>query len=180
MRYVTHFSLNANANLSNSTQFSQCLADALRQFVAPKCKPCGMPHATQHRNPVVVGVRPLDYGVSPFWGPSKSLGTLRCRDYLVRLRLQGIGGLERTTPYCPSAVQPSVRLSGQFSRLAINAIRRTIVRHAKRGRTEHQNLHKALTGQPRLPSRQIVKSGGRGSVCVFITQMSNYLTKDLV
>jgi len=75
-----------------------------------------------------------DHGVSPFWGPGKSLRTLRCRDYLVRLRLQGIGGLGWTA-------------SGQFSRLAINAIRRTIVRHAKRGRCP-QSMAQPFLGSP--------------------------------
>jgi len=122
-----------------------------------------------------------DHGVSPFWGPGKSLRTLRCRDYLVRLRLQGTGGL------------------GQFSRLAINAIRRTIVRHAKRGRWPQSTIHHPRPSPFWAASIAICGSGGdlgnpggsgvlvfwpsggpTAHVCVFITQMSNYLTKDFV
>lgn len=97
-----------------------------------------MPHAT-------VGVcRSKKTGIlcgilcgKPFLGPgySKSLRTLRCRDYLVRLRLQGIwGGRHRGSGGLCLERTPSGQPAGQFSRLAINAIRRTIVRHAKRGR----------------------------------------------
>lgn len=125
----------------------------------------------------------------PFW--------LQAEDYLVRLRLQA-------NPFA------------SWLPLAINAIRRTIVRHAKRQRGQRSEAGEAADWpwQNPLPNPcPNAKSDRRGHnndchlrmcrtwrrlgdigklhkgaaqreakrdiVCVFITEMSNYLTKDL-